>query len=610
MKYTSFNGFFFNISLCIFLSIFFPFHVFSGYFEIEGLHRFKVGDDIQWSSPLYDDSNWEEIKKTTKWSFHGLKTLNGIVWHRFHFRGEILNGKPYSGIYLGRIGDADETFLNGVKIGGVGVVEDEFIEAPHAKRLYRVPEGFMILNGENVLAIRIMNTYLKGGLFEAGPLIGDYKDLLIEKKLSEQTHKNIEITLIMFMFLFLIFFLLAFISGMKQREYLSFGIFSAFYSILYFFDSGIFFDAGLKTHTIQKIIFFLTSLLVPGFLVFSMETLKERYGNIEKILIAFSLMISFVFLITMSWERYRLLVYLWIVMGGIVSGLVVFHLIKGFIKKTYASKELISIVLILTVAVVVWLGEIIGAIPSGYINGFSLSEFAVPLAMLLFLYSVCLRFSKTMEELKVFSSRIFTTHEIERKRISRDLHDGIGQSLSAIKLKLQMLNSSVSEENKKEKEIFKSLIENISYSIEELRNVAMDIRPSFLENVDLIEALKLHGDRFYKQTGIAIHIKIQSGCSMGLETRLRDNLYRIYQEALSNILKHSEATSVDVSLKKEGNILIMEIEDNGKGFEPKIPHKGIGLESMRERVALLDGDFEIKTSPLKGTKIKVMVPLR
>ncbi|MCX7965503.1 MAG: sensor histidine kinase, partial [Syntrophorhabdaceae bacterium] len=440
--------------------------------------------------------------------------------------------------------------------------------------------------------------------------IGDFRDLLIEKKLADQRHKNMEIAFLTFMGLFLAFCILAFISGMRQREYISFGVFSFVYSLLYFLDTSVFFDTGLKDHTIQKFIFFLTSLLAPCFLVFSIETFREKYNFFVKLIIFASFVLSFFFLITMEWKIYRIFVYAWTLMAFITGGLVIYNIIKSIIRRTYAAPELIVIISLLTFAGITWAGEVSGLFSTQRIIGFNMSEFAFPLAMILFLYTICAKFSKTLKELKVFSDRILSTHEIERKRISRDLHDSIGQSLSAIKLRLQMLNSKVSEEKTQEKDTYRALIDNISSSIEELRNIAMDIRPSFIETVDLSEALKLHGERFYKQTGIKLHLEVTSQSSKDLSTRIRDNLYRIYQESLNNISKHSEADNVWVSLKDEGDVIILMIEDNGKGFEPLTTCKGIGLETMKERASLLNGDLEIKSSLSKGTKIKVIVPLK
>lgn len=606
------HRFSFKNLLCRLLFLFFvPLHVaFSGDSNIEWLHKFSAGDDLRWASPAFYDDSWDELKDKKDSRFHNIKTPSGIVWHRFHFIGETFKNITHPGLYLGRIGDADEVFLNGIKIGGEGSIGDRFVEATHVKRLYKIPEGLINLKGENILAIRIMNTYLKGGLFETPPLIGDFKDLVIEKKMGEQFHKNIEVALLTFMGLFLSFCILVFISGIRYREYFAFVIFSFIYAIVYFLDSSIFFETGLKDHTIQKLIFFLTSLLTPCMFIFSIEALKKRYSFFIKLIISASVLLPFFFLVTVKWEVYRIFVYIWVILSLIVASMIVFYVAMNIIKRNYTSWELIAIISILTSGGALWLIEVSGFTNIGDICGFSLAEFSLPSAIGLFLYTVCSRFSKTLKELKRFSDAIFTTHEIERKRISRDLHDSIGQSLSAIKLRLQMLNSALDEEKKEEKEQVKTLIENISLSIEELRNIAMDLRPSFLERVDFAEALKIHGDRFSKQTGINIYLEVSSQYTKVLQTKIRDNLYRIYQEALNNISKHSGADNARVSLKEEGNIIIMKIEDNGKGFEPITTRKGIGFDIMKERVALLGGDIEIKSIPSKGTKIKIMVPVK
>jgi len=205
--------------------------------------------------------------------------------------------------------------------------------------------------------------------------------------------------------------------------------------------------------------------------------------------------------------------------------------------------------------------------------------------------------------------RIFKAHEDERKRLARELHDGIGPSLLAIKLQLQMLEIKTKEGAAIERKAFPELITEITHSIDELRAVAMDLRPSFLETTDINDAIAWHAEKMQERFGIRMNINIEG--SLKMSSNVKEAVYRIYQESISNIIKHAKAAIVDVTLKQDGRFLSMEIRDNGRGFDTaseKGRGAGIGLDTIRERVELLEGIIDIKSIRNIGTTIHIEVP--
>ena len=220
------------------------------------------------------------------------------------------------------------------------------------------------------------------------------------------------------------------------------------------------------------------------------------------------------------------------------------------------------------------------------------------------------QYTRINKELRFSYNKLFAAHENERERVARDLHDGIGPSLLGIKLKLQMLEAKTNEGASLQKEEFSELVSDMSNSIEELRAVAMDLRPSFLENINLKDAVSYHAAKIQDKLGITVNVN--AGKLEGINSRIKDNLYRIYQEALNNAIKHSGATVVDVVLKMSGSLLSLEIRDNGKGFNPDQAKKegsGLGLYTIQERVELLRGIFKVKSSDKTGTSIYLEVPV-
>jgi len=138
----------------------------------------------------------------------------------------------------------------------------------------------------------------------------------------------------------------------------------------------------------------------------------------------------------------------------------------------------------------------------------------------------------------------------------------------------------------------------------------MDLRPSFLENTELIEAITWYAKKVQERSGIEIHINADDIKSV--DPKIKENIYRIFQEALSNAVKHSRAAVVDVVLKRHENLLRVDIKDNGKGFDiaaSETEDAGLGLYTIRERVELLGGIIRIKTSDKIGTHIFIEVPL-
>ncbi len=211
--------------------------------------------------------------------------------------------------------------------------------------------------------------------------------------------------------------------------------------------------------------------------------------------------------------------------------------------------------------------------------------------------------------LRHLSSELLTVQESERKRIGREIHDGIGQTLAAIKFALesklgQMRGGAASPEASIENII--SLAQN---GIEESRRIQMDLRPSILDDLGILATLSWFTREFQK---VYSHISIEKEIDIQeneVPDSLRIALFRVIQEALNNTAKHSKADLVRLSLGKKEDKIELNIEDNGMGFDLENYRKGLGLTSMRERTELSGGSFEIESTPGKGTTIKAHWPI-
>ncbi len=212
--------------------------------------------------------------------------------------------------------------------------------------------------------------------------------------------------------------------------------------------------------------------------------------------------------------------------------------------------------------------------------------------------------------LRHLSSQLLTVQEKERKRIANELHDGIGQMLTAIKFKVEnTLQQKERDKTRAKEKSLEAIIPMIQESIEEVRRIQMDLRPSTLDDLGILATLEWFCREYQK---IYSHIRIEK--EIGLQesevsTPLKTVIYRVMQEAMNNIAKHSKADLLHLSLKKKDDRIELVVEDNGTGFDLEKSKKGFGLGSMRERTELSGGIFTIESTPGKGTMIRIIWPI-
>ncbi len=217
-------------------------------------------------------------------------------------------------------------------------------------------------------------------------------------------------------------------------------------------------------------------------------------------------------------------------------------------------------------------------------------------------------------ELQRLITRVAATQEEERRRFSRDLHDGIIQNLSGILFSLSFLENALDpKEDSAAKEIaqLETIVEE---TISDLRKIIYDLRPTILDSLGLVPTLEKHLDRFSQMTNI--ETAYDADVELRLPGPIETALFRLAQESLNNVNKHANASKVSLDLKQADNQVIMDVKDNGSGFSIEKTQKkqsqnsGFGLSGMRERVQSLDGNVEIKSVLGEGTIISVTIPLK
>jgi len=213
---------------------------------------------------------------------------------------------------------------------------------------------------------------------------------------------------------------------------------------------------------------------------------------------------------------------------------------------------------------------------------------------------------RSQRELKELSKRLVEAEERERRAISRELHDEVGQSLTALLVDVENLTEMSGGESvfRQGLQKIKALAENC---VNEVRNMALLLRPSMLDDLGLVAALDWQGREVSKRTGIMVDT-VEENVSDNLPEEHKICVYRIVQEALNNCSKHAHAKQIRVVVRQGPNFLQVSIEDDGKGFDAARV-RGLGLIGMNERVSQLGGVLTVDSDPARGTRLRIDLPL-
>ncbi|HZQ64706.1 MAG TPA: GAF domain-containing sensor histidine kinase [Gaiellaceae bacterium] len=204
--------------------------------------------------------------------------------------------------------------------------------------------------------------------------------------------------------------------------------------------------------------------------------------------------------------------------------------------------------------------------------------------------------------------RVLEAQELERRRLARELHDETGQALTSILLGLKSIRSASSDEEAERAEA--ELRELVVQALQDVRSLAVELRPSALDDFGLVPALERLTATFAERSGIRAAVQASLG-EERLPPEVETVLYRLVQEALTNVVKHAGAGRVSIVLARREDGVSTVIEDDGRGFAPaEVREDALGLVGMRERLALVGGTLTVESAPLAGTSLVAFVPLR
>ena len=217
---------------------------------------------------------------------------------------------------------------------------------------------------------------------------------------------------------------------------------------------------------------------------------------------------------------------------------------------------------------------------------------------------------RSLDQLRALTTYLQYVREEERTRIAREVHDELGQALTGLKLDMSWLASKLGKNAKPVQQKVKTMVDHIDATIQTVRRIATELRPGILDSLGLVAAMEWQANEFHNRTGIPCVV------TTTLDETIWDQdittvFFRIYQETLTNIIRHANATRVTVRLDQDNETLIMTVADNGRGIseEEMASSRSLGLVGMRERAMLIGGELTLQGAPGQGTTVTLKVPL-
>lgn len=218
---------------------------------------------------------------------------------------------------------------------------------------------------------------------------------------------------------------------------------------------------------------------------------------------------------------------------------------------------------------------------------------------------------RSHEAMRELASHLETIREAERTHMAREIHDELGQQLTGLKMDISWLNRRIKSEDKAVNDKMKDTIELIDKTVVTVRRIATQLRPSILDDLGLVAAMEWQTDEFEKRAEIKADFT-SNVTNITVRPDVATGIFRIFQESLTNVLRHSKATKVETFLSVDNDTIVLNIKDNGIGFKEAdiINKKTLGLLGMKERVLLIKGTYEINGNTGSGTSVIITVPLR
>ncbi len=563
--------------------------------ELGGELRFQRGDDAAWADPRHDDSAWRQVRLPAVWRSLDVATYG---WYRAHFELAPELARPGLALDLGVVAWADEVFLNGRRIAGSGRMH-RLPSIAYMPRLYPLPPD-LVRAGQNLLAVRVRGWPIaNAGLLAQRIGIGDERELLPGQ--HDALARTMAAEAVLMGFLLFGWLVLLFLPkrGTTGR-------------------ATLFLWASVSMQLAVLWLFSVTARnleLAPD--------VSTKLGSV-----AASLGMSALWAFVATLVRGRVPRLLLVPMAGFVicafgvlvsDGLVV---VASFVGGACAIGGMAATVALLVRGV---RARIVGAVPllvgigiaaagnatmiflvgNVYRSGVAAFHYGLLCIAAAAMLALTLNVRDMNRVARQVSAYALEAHTRERRRLSRDLHDGLGQMLALLKLSLQRTGARIDDATARG--AVADGVVKVDTTLQELRRIARDLRPTPLEDRRFGEAVREYAASVSGQSDV--EVVVEGDFRDPLRDGVGDELYRVVQESLTNCVKHSGARQVTIALSDADGQFRLTVTDDGRGLSGERPASaGLGLMTIRERTQLLGGSCTIGAAPGGGTRVAVSVP--
>lgn len=558
----------------------------------------RVASCSQYPCPLpaADDARWTSIPFGPDGIAASLNRREGLAWVslRFVLPPGARPGRP--ALLITHPADAEEAYLNGEPAGGVGTIGPRFATAVAGPRVLPLPAA-ALREGANEIAMLSLFAG-RNVRFYTGPfLLGEREDI-------EEADRRVLFPVVATEAAFLgmlisvfVYYGLLVAKRVYRSDYLLFLAFIGLYAAAFFLGSNFLHRDGVvgeRYGYAQQIVSSIRTLAMLG-LVTSIT--GNRFGAMFRV---FGAAIAGFVALDLVLPPLTALTVLDVPRKVLFGALGVYYLALSANALHRRREDALP--------VLVGVASYVVGSRLDVLWGIALRDYALAAFALCMLFALTSRHARLRNRIEEVSVRLLDAHEVERRRIARDIHDGVGQSLLALRMKLQKLAAALRRGAVPAVEPLEAMAADTAKILEEVRQVSMDLRPSFVESMSLKNLLNWYGSSFAGTHGLDFSINDRTDGVTDPGPRVKDNIYRIFQEILTNVVKHAGASRVEVSLYRDGRFLVLEVADNGRGFvEAGERGNGIGLETMRERAELLGGTCRSESVLGRGTKVRVEV---
>ncbi len=570
--------------------------------DLSGIHRFQLGDQPEWQRPDWDDASWAPVTLPGSWQTQGIGTVCDIGWYRIRFDASSLPSDRALALSVGFVGNISAAYLNGTSLGSTGSFDPIFSPPSRTLHLYSIPSALLDRHGTNLLALRIYNQAGGGGILQ-GPIgIGDQTTLELVAT-AALTPRAWTSWLVAITFWTLWGLMSLTVYHTKRFDTFRWAWFFTggtavtwLIVLLMFYDRYPYWGGG-----IAWAIAMLTLATIPLYITDYLHTPSWPRQVIGWTASGFALLVATQGHRT-TW--YEGLCDLGALVTVIWLGIALVTCLRAIHQGTTGAKRLTLCVALLFIGPTIDTFTSSTALYTVATAPVLASELSFLVVLPILAYLALARFWVDQSRLKQLNQRVMAEGEQERRRLARDLHDGVGQSLQAAKLMLQLHDTAPDRF-----ETRGDLVRQMDECLEEIRALSRELHPSFLQGRRVEQALTAYIDQLKSQHNQQFHLRLRGTSAGEIPEQTTAHVYLMIKEIVGNALRHADCTEIRIETRATQSALHIQVTDNGKGFDPQQSSNGLGLVSLHERSELIQADLRLESHPHHGTRVFIRVPI-